>query len=218
VTTRSTCRRTTSWADSLYQNGRYGEALQHFEEVRRLDPKDARHAFNAAVAHLKLGGIEATRRCLEAALHSIRDSNRCSPCSPISTCLVAYYLDVLSAIHSHLRPRTYLGIGVETGRSIALHGPRLVRSVSTPRRNSRCSSAPARASSRRPATTTSRLATVRADLEGLPIDLAFIDGMHRFEFALRDFVNIEKTRPRLHHIDHDCYPPTGSPPRESGRR
>ena len=29
-------------------------------------------------------------------------------------------------------------------------------------------------------------------LGGLPIDLAIIDGMHQFEFALRDFINIEK--------------------------
>src|ERR1041384_369139 len=94
-----------------FQNGRYGEALQHFEEVRRLDPKDARHAVNAAVAHLKLGGIEATRRCLEAALALDPGFE------PVFAVLAnldlpgAYYLDVLSAIHSHLRPRTYLKLG-----------------------------------------------------------------------------------------------------------
>src|SRR5207248_2176044 len=34
-----------------------------------------------------------------------------------------YYLEVISMFHSHLRPRTYLEIGVETGQSIALARP-----------------------------------------------------------------------------------------------
>jgi len=42
---------------------------------------------------------------------------------------------------------------------------------------------------------------------GVPLDLAFIDGMHHFEFALRDFINIEQAS----HQDttvliHDCLP------------
>ncbi len=47
----------------------------------------------------------------------------------------------------------------------------------------------------------------RAELGGLPIDLAFIDGMHQFEFALRDFANLERfcTRDSTILID-DCYP------------
>jgi hypothetical protein len=31
-----------------------------------------------------------------------------------------------------------------------------------------------------------------APFEGKPIDFAFIDGMHLFEYALRDFINVEK--------------------------
>src|SRR5947208_2060535 len=48
---------------------------------------------------------------------------------------------------------------------------------------------------------------VRAEFGGLPIDLAFIDGMHWFEFALRDFMNIERhCTPRSTILIHDCYP------------
>jgi len=48
---------------------------------------------------------------------------------------------------------------------------------------------------------------VRAELGGQPIDLAFIDGMHHFEFALRDFANIERhCTPRSTILIHDCYP------------
>jgi hypothetical protein len=48
---------------------------------------------------------------------------------------------------------------------------------------------------------------VRAELGGLPVDMAFIDGMHHFEFALRDFINIERLcTPDSVILIHDCYP------------
>ena len=43
--------------------------------------------------------------------------------------------------------------------------------------------------------------------EGKLIDLAFIDGMHLFEFVLRDFINVEKfTRKDSIIVLHDCLP------------
>jgi len=119
----------------------------------------------------------------------------------------AYYLDVLSAIHSHLRPRTYLEIGVETGQSIALARPetRAIGIDPAPKLKMQLGSRTSIVAT----TSDDYFATrdVRADLEGLPIDLAFIDGMHRFEFALRDFVNIEKhAAPDSTILIHDCYP------------
>jgi hypothetical protein len=46
-----------------------------------------------------------------------------------------------------------------------------------------------------------------AELDGLPVDLAFIDGMHHFEHALRDFANLERYCARSSTIlIHDCYP------------
>jgi hypothetical protein len=37
--------------------------------------------------------------------------------------------------------------------------------------------------------------------------MAFIDGMHRFEYALRDFINVERVCARSSVILlHDCYP------------
>jgi hypothetical protein len=98
--------------------------------------------------------------------------------------------DVLRRLHELARPRTYLEIGVNDGRSLALSS---VRSIGID-----------------PAfTVTSELrgdlhlvrATsddffARSDplehLRGTPLDLAFIDGMHLAEFALRDFINVER--------------------------
>ncbi|HEY2275948.1 MAG TPA: hypothetical protein VGH61_10630, partial [Steroidobacteraceae bacterium] len=47
----------------------------------------------------------------------------------------------------------------------------------------------------------------RAELGGQPIELAFIDGMHHFEYALRDFINVERACCGSSVIlMHDCYP------------
>jgi hypothetical protein len=44
-------------------------------------------------------------------------------------------------------------------------------------------------------------------LLGEPIDFAFLDGMHCFEFLLRDFMNVEKSAsPRTVIALHDCVP------------
>jgi hypothetical protein len=48
---------------------------------------------------------------------------------------------------------------------------------------------------------------VIAELGGRRVDMAFIDGMHHFEFALRDFANIERlSRPDTVVLIHDCWP------------
>ncbi|MDQ3146276.1 MAG: class I SAM-dependent methyltransferase [Actinomycetota bacterium] len=49
--------------------------------------------------------------------------------------------------------------------------------------------------------------TVPDLLGGLPIDLAFIDGMHLFEYALRDFIGLERwCAPGATILVHDCLP------------
>jgi hypothetical protein len=48
---------------------------------------------------------------------------------------------------------------------------------------------------------------LRSLLRGLPVDLAFIDGMHRFEFALRDFMRLEPyCDAGATILVHDCFP------------
>jgi methyltransferase family protein len=52
---------------------------------------------------------------------------------------------------------------------------------------------------------------VKSEFSGRPLDLAFIDGMHRFEYALRDFINIERySAPATIVLVHDCYPLDGA--------
>jgi hypothetical protein len=117
------------------------------------------------------------------------------------------YLDLLDRIHRAVLPRGYVEIGVRDGASlaIALPGTRAVAIDPVPIIDKK-----------HPGHTrvfplisgdyfASR--DLVSDVDRAFLDMAFIDGMHPFEFSLRDFTHIE----RHAHADtvvlvHDCYP------------
>ena len=117
------------------------------------------------------------------------------------------YMTVLARIHRHLQPRTYVEIGVETGRSLALAPPGTTSFGIDPQ---------PRLTHRVPDLARIFVETSDAffarhdlfnELGGRPVDLAFLDGMHLFAFALRDFVNIERyCGPHSVCLVHDCFP------------
>jgi hypothetical protein len=121
--------------------------------------------------------------------------------------LDGHYFDLLRRIHVAMRPRTYVEIGVHTGGSLALASPATTILGIDP--------VPA---IRMPINRTARLFfetsddffaqhDVNALLGGRTVDMAFIDGMHLFEFALRDFRNVERhCGPGSIVFVHDCYP------------
>lgn len=98
------------------------------------------------------------------------------------------YLDILQQAHEILRPRLYLEIGVRRGRSLSLAlGPSI--------------GVDPQADIAHPLTDDTRLYSATSDdffeFEAdkalvHPLDLAFIDGMHLCEYALRDFMQIER--------------------------
>jgi predicted O-methyltransferase YrrM len=100
------------------------------------------------------------------------------------------YSEFLSSVHSLLRPQRYLEIGVRTGMSLALAR---CRSVGIDPAYSIEAELDADVALFR---TTSDEYFARPDplapVQGQPFDLTFIDGMHLFEFALRDFINVER--------------------------
>lgn len=117
------------------------------------------------------------------------------------------YLSLLHRIHQHLHPRTYVEIGIDSGDSLTLvqegtiaigidPEPQIVH--------------PLQPTTKVFAETSDDFFAKRnlsIELAGQPVDLAFIDGMHRFEFALRDFMNIERyCTPGSTILIHDCYP------------
>ena len=117
------------------------------------------------------------------------------------------YKEVLAAIHALAQPRTYLEIGVHRGNTLVLAAPatRALGVDPAPRLE-------------HPLGPNARIYALKSDdffaqtdvpqaLGGLPVDLAFIDGMHHFEFALRDFIAIERFCSRESTVlVHDTYP------------
>jgi hypothetical protein len=115
--------------------------------------------------------------------------------------------ELLDRIHLHLLPRTYVEIGVATGRSLTLALPGTRTVGIDPAYSLRYSMENGTQLFRM----TSDDFFARYDLTellgGRPVELAFIDGMHHFEFALRDFMNLERrASPDSVILAHDCYP------------
>jgi hypothetical protein len=117
------------------------------------------------------------------------------------------YLHVLNHAHSHLKPRTYVEIGVFQGDTLKLVAPSTRVLGVDPQPQLKDSPA---ANVRIFATTSDEFFLQHdpiVELHGERIDMALIDGMHRFEFALRDFMNIERScHARSVVFVHDCYP------------
>ena len=101
------------------------------------------------------------------------------------------YLDFLGELHARLRPRTYLEVGVRGGHSLARARPQTVSVGIDPEFAIKV---PLRGTVSLERTTSDEYFARRdaADWLGGEVELAFIDGMHLFEFALRDFINVEK--------------------------
>lgn len=117
------------------------------------------------------------------------------------------YIEMLARIHRHLLPRTYAEIGVQRGTSLALSlpGTRAVGVDPEPAITARLP----RSATIVPLTSDDFFQRYTAtDFFGdTPLDLGFIDGMHLFEFTLRDFINMEKwCAEDSVIIVHDCYP------------
>ena len=117
------------------------------------------------------------------------------------------YLQVLGRIHRHLAPRTYVEIGVDTGQSLALvQRGTLALGIDPEPKIALALPAGARIFAETSDDFFARR-NVRAELGGRAVDLAFIDGMHHFEYALRDFMNLERLcTPASTILVHDCFP------------
>lgn len=127
-----------------------------------------------------------------------------------------YYLDFLQLLNQQLAPRSYLEIGTDEGNSLA---------------RMTCDAIavdPLLAVSRNVFAGKRRVLFCQMSSDEFfhehdvraffprGVDLAFLDGMHRFEYLLRDFINIEAVvHPRSLVLMHDCLPLNGRMARRS---
>ena len=166
----------------------------------------ARALFHRARWQSWLGRREqALALCRQAVTHA--DYSRAYKLMSRLTLPGENYFAVLARIHRHLQPQTYLEIGVSRGRSLELVLPATVVIGIDPEPKL---AKPAAANQKIFRVTSDEFFAhhdPRAEFGGRAVDMAFIDGMHRFEFALRDFINVERYCVRSSVIlMHDCYP------------
>jgi hypothetical protein len=116
------------------------------------------------------------------------------------------YYETLAAIHAQLQPENYVEIGVRRGDSWRLVGAQTPSIGIDPRPDMRF--VPPGDAKMFVGTSDEFFAQHDpGQLLGGPIALAFVDGMHLFEYALRDFANLERhSRPDGTILVHDCFP------------
>lgn len=198
-------------ARALFVLGESEAAFEILDGLLASEPRDSLAAFHKAQLLAQSGNEREARATL-------RDLIGASPNFPGALALLAQltfpgppYREVLRRLHERLRPRTYLEIGVEHGATLqlAVHS-QLVCGVDP---------VPRRIPHRLPAGT--RLFHITSDaffasevpgelFGNEPLDLAFIDGMHFFEYTLRDFANVERwCHAGSTVVLHDCLPVAG---------
>lgn len=118
------------------------------------------------------------------------------------------YRDVLRAMHAMLRPRGYLEIGVAAGATLALATTAAVALGVDPVEAPLEHALPPHARVVHQTSDAFFAGTTRSDAFGSHgPDLVFIDGLHRFEQALRDFLHAEAwCEPAGTIVLHDCVP------------
>lgn len=117
------------------------------------------------------------------------------------------YFRVMARIHEHMKPATYLEIGVDQGQSFEIVTPGTVALGVDPNPRVRKALKPNQRVFAETSDDFFAQHDVIAELGGKTVELAFIDGMHQFEFALRDFINVEKSSSADSVVlIHDVYP------------
>jgi len=117
------------------------------------------------------------------------------------------YLEILSSFHRHTQPESYVEIGIGVGNSLTLVNQD-TRAVAVDPSPSIENPIKARAKIF-PTTSDDFFASynLHKELGSKSIDLVFIDGLHTYEQAFRDFINIEKYSGRKTVVlIHDCLP------------
>ncbi len=191
----------------LLEAARPRRALAYFTLAARLASSNAGYFGAAALAASKAGNTDAAVRHSERAL-------QLEPAfQPAHDLLFSLFLHgepslrVLERIHRHLKPRTYVEIGVDTGRSLQLAAPETLALGVDPQPQLHIVPGPNVRVFAEPSDEFFARRDVRAELGGLPVDLALIDGLHHFEYALRDFMNLERLcAPQSTILIDDCFP------------
>jgi tetratricopeptide (TPR) repeat protein len=188
------------------RRGDHAGALERVRRARALDPTHPVYLYHEAVALAELG---RTDEAITAGRAASRADGGLVDAHKLTARLMLPgpdYLAFLERLHHHLAPANYVEIGVNAGLSFRFVRPGTPAIGVDPAPIVDYALAPG-----------SRIVAATSDaffaandipaLLGGPVALAFIDGMHRFEFALRDFIALERVAASgATVLVHDCLP------------
>ncbi|MEI2419084.1 tetratricopeptide repeat protein, partial [Arthrospira platensis SPKY2] len=102
------------------------------------------------------------------------------------------YLEILKRLHLFIKPKNYVEIGVDMGKSFALASLSTVAIGIDPQPKLLYKIAPSAKIFQITSDDFFQNHNLLTELQGQRVDFAFIDGLHLFEQALKDFINLEK--------------------------
>ncbi|MEG5067188.1 tetratricopeptide repeat protein [Microcoleus sp. B3-A4] len=102
------------------------------------------------------------------------------------------YLEILRRLHLLIKPKNYVEIGVDRGKSFKLASLSTVSIGIDPQPKLQCKIAPSAKIFQMTSDDFFQNHNLLKELQGQRVDFAFIDGLHLFEQTLKDFINIEK--------------------------
>ena len=189
------------------ERGAIADALPRLANARKIDPDNYHYQFAEARALALDGQAAPARRACMRVLDLAPDFNPAYMLWATLELPGADYFSFLQRLHAFQKPPTYIEIGVFRGQSLQFVGAQ-TRALGVDPAPQLQHALPPTA---RVLTMTSdeffAVTDFDAELGGQPLALGFIDGMHRFEFALRDFINMERIAASTGTIlIHDCYP------------
>lgn len=187
--------------------GNVDEAEPLFIKATMLNPNQARYISGLGFARKEQGRQkEATSLFRQALSLDPSDFNAC--------CNYAYslmegepYGDVISRFHTHLKPKNYVEIGIETGKTLSKAKPPTFAIGIDPMP---VISVNFEAKTRIYSVTSDEFFDkydLATEIQSPAVDFVFLDGLHLFEQTLKDFMNIEKfSTPETVVVIHDCLP------------
>lgn len=196
-------------AAALFGLGEHARAIALVDGVLEQQPEHLAALFYRAQMAQHAGDLPRASELLLAVLERFPDFPGAQGALASVRLPGPPYRDVLRRLHELVRPRSYLEIGVETGATLAFaQAAERAIGIDPDASKLRRELVPACA---RVFHETSDAFFARQSREqtlgAARLDLSFIDGMHLFEFALRDFIHAEAwSDPNGVVVLHDCLP------------
>jgi tetratricopeptide (TPR) repeat protein len=196
-------------AAALFGLGEHARAVRLVDDVLAAAPEHLAARFYRAQMAQHVGDNERATELLLEVLERFPDFPGAQGALASVRLPGPPYRDVLRRLHELVRPRSYLEIGVETGATLAFaKGAERAIGIDPDPSKLRRDLVPGCARVFHETSDAFFARQTRAQALGEHhVDLAFIDGMHWFEYALRDFVNVEAWSSKSSLVVlHDCLP------------